>query len=183
MWPCERPTVFTAHVQLQPCLCVPTLLPSQPPGAGLASPERCGEGVLSAPKADGSQASTTLPQASPARILARIPLPLPHPHGLGQTSASRPPSFDQYRASSQGGCRLHPPRRPQLSRGQWGRGCSLAQGLWGVGQGSAEQERQASLAEPFIPPPTHSYAHSCSVHRYLVSTNYAPGLPWALGTQ
>lgn len=99
----------------------PTLLPRHPSGAIPASPEKCGEEVLSA---DGSLASTALPQASPARISARVPLPLPRPHGLGQTSASRPPSFDQYRASSQGGCRLHPPRRPQLSPGHMGEGAA-----------------------------------------------------------
>lgn len=162
--------------------CVPTLLPSHPPGAGLASPERCGEGVLSAPEADGSRASTTLPQASPAQISARIPLLLPHPHGLGQTSASRPPSFDQYRASSQGGCRLHPPRRPQLSRGHMGEGLQPGSGALGGGAGQLRAGK-AFLEESFIPSPTHTYAHSCAVHRYLVSTNYAPGLPSALGTQ
>ena len=52
----------------------PTLLTRHPSGAIPASPEKCGEEVLSA---DGSLASTALPQASPARISARVPLPLP----------------------------------------------------------------------------------------------------------
>lgn len=158
MWPCKRPRTFAAQVQLQPRLCVPTLLPSHP-GARLASPERCGEGVLSAPKADGSGASSTLPQASPARISARIPLLLPHPHGLGQTSASRPPSFDQYRASSQGGCRPHPPRRPQLSQGHMGEGLQPGSGALGGGAGQ-KRAGKAGITHRVIYSFTHSLFHS-----------------------
>lgn len=80
VWLYESLRAFTAQVQLQPCLCVPTRLPSFPPGASLASAKRCGEGVLSAPKADGSLASATLLQANPA-FSARIPFPLPRPTG------------------------------------------------------------------------------------------------------
>ena len=155
---CKRPAAFTAQAPLQPCLCPPTLLPSHPP-------ERCGKRVLSG---DGSLASTALPQASPARNSARNPLPLPRPHGLGQTSASRPPSFDQYRASSQDGCRLHPPRRPQAQPGSHGGGgCSLAQGLWGVGRGRAGESRKGRHHSQ-----NHSFLHPLTrLPTYVQSTN------------
>ena len=132
--------------------CPPSCPASSPSRASPASPEKCGEEVLSA---DGSLASTALPQASLARISARVPLPLPRPHGLGQTSASRPPSFDQYRASSQGGCRLHPPRRPQLSPGPMGEGAAawLRDSGGGVGQ---VRVGKAGITHRVI----HSFTHS-----------------------
>lgn len=114
-------------------------------------------------KADGSKASTALPQASPARVSARIPLPLPHPHPhphrLGQTSASRPPSFDQYRASSQGGCRLHPPKRPQLSQGHRGEGLQPGSGALGGGAGQ-RRAGKAGITHRVIYSFTHSLFRS-----------------------
>lgn len=126
--------------------------PAQPSSWGYSSLP-CGEGVLPAPEADGSLARTTLPQASPY-ISARIPLPLPNPPGLGQTSASRPPSFDQYRASSQGGCRLHPPGRPQLSRGHMGEGPQPGSGALGGGAGQGRARKAGPLTV------IHSFTHS-----------------------
>lgn len=94
--------------------------------------------------------SPALPQANPGTNLSlNDPPPAPHPHGPGQPSASRPPGFDQYRASSQGGCKLHPPRRPQLSRGHMGEGVQPGSGLRRAesGQGSTGK---ASLAPRVI---------------------------------
>lgn len=134
---------------MSPCSC-PAIL-------GLVWPtlRGVGKGYCQPLKADGSLASTTLPQASPAPISARIPLPLPRPYGLGQTSASRPPSFDQYRASSQGGCRLHPLRRPQLSRGHMGEGPQPGSGALGGGAGQG-RARKAGITRRVI----HVFTHS-----------------------
>lgn len=121
-----------------------------------------------------SPPSPALPQANPGTNLSlNDPPPAPHPHGPGQPSASRPPSFDQYRASSQGGCKLHPPRRPQLSRGHMGEGCSQAPGFGGRSLAREALGRPASLpgssAAWLLP------CHKASVHRSLASTNHAPG--------
>lgn len=67
------------------------------------------------------------------------------------------------------------PGGPGSARVTWGRGPQPGSGALGR-EGRGQQERQASLPQSFIPPPTHSFAHMCSVHKYLLSTNYAPGL-------
>lgn len=87
------------------------------------------------------------------------PLPRPAPT-VGQTSASRPPSFDQYRAGSQGGCRLHPPWRPQLSQGHSGEGLTPNSGAGGRVGGI----EKASL--------THSHSQSTNSEHQLCTQLY-----------
>lgn len=157
--------------------------PSCPAILGLAWPPLRGVGKRCCHplRADRSLASTTLPQASPTPISARIALPLPRPYRLGQTSASRPPSFDQYRASSQGGCRLHPLRRPQLSWGHVGEGPQPGSGVLGGGAGQGRAGK-AGITVKVI----HSFTHSVllthlfspqifSVHQLVPSTVIGSG--------
>lgn len=90
-----------------------------------------------------------LPQQGKAPGKPRTnPLPRPTPT-LGATSASRPPSFDQYRAGSQGGCRLHPPRRPQRSQGHSGEGLTPSSGAGGRVRGT--EKESLTHSQPFTP--------------------------------
>lgn len=125
-----------------------------------------GKGYCQPLKADGSLASTTLPQASPAPISARIPLPLPRPNGWDRPQPAGLPALINTGQAAKAAASSILSGGPSSAGVTWGRGRSLAQGLWGVGQGRGEQERQASLEESFISSPTQSFSCICSVHRY-----------------
>lgn len=155
----------------RPYLCLPTL-PSHPPGASLASPERCGEGVLSA---DGSLASIALPQASPTRISARIPLPFPTPVGWDRPQPAGLPALINTGQAAKAAAGSILPGGPSSAGVTWGRGLQPGSGTLGGGAGQGRAGK-AGVTHRVIPSfPIHSSIHIGSVHKYLVSINYAPG--------
>lgn len=105
-----------------------------------------GKGCCQPLKADGSGASTALPQASPPRISARIPLPLltPTPTGWDRPQPAGLPALINTGQAAKAAAGSILPGGPSSARVTGGRGCSLAQGLWwwGGGGGRAEESRK-----------------------------------------